>query len=119
MGLFVECPLSARSWRRTHVSRPVGLHLGSCYSFSWFIRFDSSAASSRRSLYLQWQVYLRQHKPRILVVWGKHDPVFSVSGAMAIQRELPSSKVHILDAGHFALDDAAEDVAGGIRDFLR
>lgn len=68
--------------------------------------------------YPRWQAYLRQYRPPVLVVWGKHDPLFSVRGATAIQRELPSSLVHFLNAGHFALDDAADEIGEHIRAFI-
>ncbi len=69
--------------------------------------------------YPQWQEYLRTQKPPTLVVWGKHDPIFAVEGAQAIQRELPSTELHLLDAGHFATNDVPGQIADYIDDFLR
>jgi pimeloyl-ACP methyl ester carboxylesterase len=51
-----------------------------------------------------WQQWLRDHQPPLLVLWGRYDPSFTVAGAEAYRREVPSAEVHILDAGHFALD---------------
>lgn len=68
--------------------------------------------------YPQWQHYLREHRPPMLVVWGKHDPSFTVEGAHAYGRDVPDARIHILDAGHFALDEACDEIAGHTRRFL-
>lgn len=68
--------------------------------------------------YPQWQHYLREHRPPMLVVWGKHDPSFTVEGAHAYRRDVPDAQIHILDAGHFALDEACDEIAGHTRRFL-
>jgi pimeloyl-ACP methyl ester carboxylesterase len=60
--------------------------------------------------YPAWQQWLREHQPPMLVLWGKYDPSFTVAGAEAYKRDVPSSEVHILDAGHFALDEKADEV---------
>lgn len=60
--------------------------------------------------YPAWQKWLRDHQPPLLVVWGKYDPSFTVAGAQAYQRDVPGAEVHILDAGHFALDEKADEV---------
>jgi len=54
--------------------------------------------------YPKWQQWLRDHQPPMLVVWGKYDPSFTVAGAEAYYRDDPQAEVHILDAGHFAMD---------------
>ncbi|ELY2561757.1 alpha/beta fold hydrolase [Cronobacter sakazakii] len=46
-----------------------------------------------------------------LILWGKYDPSFIVPGAEAYLRDLPDAELHILDAGHFALDEASDAVA--------
>jgi pimeloyl-ACP methyl ester carboxylesterase len=68
--------------------------------------------------YPAWDAWLRQHQPRTLVIWGKYDPSFQVAETAAIQRDLPSAEVHILDAGHFALYDRPDEIAQLISDFL-
>ena len=55
--------------------------------------------------YPTWQAWLREHRPPMLVVWGKWDPSFAVGGALAYKRDVPDAEVHILEAGHFALDE--------------
>jgi len=54
---------------------------------------------------------LREHKPPILVVWGRNDPSFIAPGAEAFKRGLPDAEIHLLDAGHFALDEKNDDIA--------
>lgn len=68
--------------------------------------------------YPQWQHYLREHRPPMLVVWGKYDPSFTVEGAHAYRRDVPDAQVHILDAGHFALDEACDEIVDHTRRFL-
>ena len=73
---------------------------------------------SNVAAYPAWQAWLREHRPPMLVVWGKWDPSFAVGGAAAYKRNVPDAEVHILDAGHFALDEKLDEVAALIRDFL-
>jgi pimeloyl-ACP methyl ester carboxylesterase len=68
--------------------------------------------------YPRWQAWLRQHRPPTLVLWGRYDPSFIVPGALAYQRDVPTAELHILDAGHFALDEQTDTVAQLTRDFL-
>ena len=68
--------------------------------------------------YPAWQAWMREHKPPMLVVWGKYDPSFAVGGATAYKRDVPDAEVHILDAGHFALDEKVDEIADLIRAFL-
>jgi len=69
-------------------------------------------------LYDQWHAYFRRYQPPALVMWGKGDEVFAVEGATAYHADLPSAEVHILDAGHFALETQAGPIAAYIRDFM-
>jgi pimeloyl-ACP methyl ester carboxylesterase len=68
--------------------------------------------------YPSWQAYLRTHRPPILVVWGKYDPSFAVAGASAYGRDVPDAEIHLLEAGHFALDEASDEIAAYINVFL-
>jgi pimeloyl-ACP methyl ester carboxylesterase len=54
--------------------------------------------------YPKWQQWLRDHQPALLVLWGRYDTSFTIAGGEAYQRDDPRAEVHILDAGHFALD---------------
>ena len=68
--------------------------------------------------YPKWQAYLRDVHPPTLVVWGKHDSSFTVAGAVAYGEDVPEAEVHLLDAGHFALDEAAPQITELIRRFF-
>ncbi len=68
--------------------------------------------------YPQWQRYMREHQPPMVVLWGRHDPSFAVEGAHAYRRDIPDAQVHLLDAGHFALDEACDEIAAHTRRFL-
>ena len=68
--------------------------------------------------YPQWQAYLRAHQPPTLVVWGRNDPYFTPAGAHAIARDVPNARIHLLDTGHFALEDHGTEIASEIRGFL-
>lgn len=68
--------------------------------------------------YPEWQAYLRKHQPPTLITWGANDQIFPAAGARAYLRDLPKAELHLLDTGHFALEDKAEDIAGLIRGFL-
>jgi pimeloyl-ACP methyl ester carboxylesterase len=68
--------------------------------------------------YSAWQAWLRERKPTTLVVWGRNDPSFIAPGAEAFQRDLPDAEIHLLDAGHFALDEKNDEIASLILTFL-
>jgi pimeloyl-ACP methyl ester carboxylesterase len=61
--------------------------------------------------YPRWQEWLRDTQPPLLVVWGRYDPSFEVAEAEAYRRDVPDAEVHVIDAGHFALDEAPGLVA--------
>jgi pimeloyl-ACP methyl ester carboxylesterase len=68
--------------------------------------------------YPRWQQWLREHHPRLLVVWGTYDPSFAVEGAGAYRADVADAQIHLLPAGHFALDEAPDEVARLAREFL-
>jgi pimeloyl-ACP methyl ester carboxylesterase len=68
--------------------------------------------------YPRWQSWMRKQQPRMLVLWGKHDLSFQITEPEAYRRDVPDAEVHILDAGHFALDTAADEIAGHVAQFL-
>lgn len=69
-------------------------------------------------LYPDWQRYFREHQPPTLIVWGKNDHIFPAEGAHPYLRDLPSAELHVLDTGHFALEEDGERIAAAIRSFL-
>src|SRR5712672_3335007 len=68
--------------------------------------------------YPKWQAWLREKQPRLLVIWGKFDPSFAPSEPEAYRRDVPNAQVHLLDAGHFALDTVADEIAALLRGFV-
>jgi pimeloyl-ACP methyl ester carboxylesterase len=73
---------------------------------------------SNLPLYPQWQEYFRKYQPPTLVVWGKNDNIFLKEGAIPYQRDLKNVEVHLLDTGHFALEEEGELIAKLISRFL-
>lgn len=69
-------------------------------------------------LYPQFQKFLRERQPPALIVWGKNDAIFPAAGARAYLRDLPRAELHLLDTGHFALEDQGDEIARLMRAFL-
>ena len=62
---------------------------------------------------------MREKQPRLLVIWGKYDLSFELTEPEAYRKDVPKAEVHVLEAGHFALDVAADEIAAIIRAFLQ
>ena len=62
---------------------------------------------------------MRDKQPRLLVLWGKYDLSFEISEPKAYRRDVPTAQGHILDAGHFALDTAADQIAQIVQGFMK
>jgi pimeloyl-ACP methyl ester carboxylesterase len=73
---------------------------------------------SNVALYDKWHAYFREHQPRTLIVWGQNDPFFRVEGAKAFLRDLPNAELHLLDGGHFAIEEHSQAIADQITRFL-
>jgi pimeloyl-ACP methyl ester carboxylesterase len=69
--------------------------------------------------YPQWQAWLQKKQPRLLVLWGKHDLSFDLGEPERYRKDVPSAGVHVLDAGHFALDTKADEIAALIGQFMK
>jgi len=74
---------------------------------------------SNPPLYPEWQAYFRKHQPPMLIVWGKNDQIFPPAGAHPYLRDLPNAELHLLDTGHFALEEEGEQIARRMRAFLK
>ena len=68
-------------------------------------------------LYPEWQRFLRERKPRTLIFWGQEDLFFTPAGGEAYLADLPSAELHRLEAGHFAVEEHLEYIAGNMRRF--
>jgi pimeloyl-ACP methyl ester carboxylesterase len=64
------------------------------------------------------QRYFRESQVPLLPVWGANDEIFGPDGARAFTRDLPDAEVHLLDAGHFALESELEAITERTSDFL-
>lgn len=73
---------------------------------------------SNPKLYPAFQEYFRKHQPPLLAAWGKNDAHFLPAGALAYKRDLPEAEIHLLDAGHFALETHAAEISRLMLDFL-
>ena len=69
-------------------------------------------------LYPEWQQYFRDHQPPTLIVWGKNDYIFPADGAYPYKRDLKNLEFHLLDTGHFALEEKGDEIANYILTFL-
>jgi pimeloyl-ACP methyl ester carboxylesterase len=73
---------------------------------------------SNPPLYPKWQEYFRKYQPPLLIVWGKNDQIFPAAGAEPYKRDLKTIEFHLLDTGHFALEEDGDTIAGLMRAFL-
>jgi pimeloyl-ACP methyl ester carboxylesterase len=73
---------------------------------------------SNPPLYPQWQEYFRKYQPPTLIVWGKNDYIFPADGAYPYKQDLKDIEFHLLDTGHFALEEDGELIASHIARFI-
>lgn len=74
--------------------------------------------STNLAFYPAWQEYFRQHQPPTLIVWGENDYIFPAEGAYPYKRDLNNLEFHLLNAGHFPLEDNNDKISALIDDFL-
>jgi pimeloyl-ACP methyl ester carboxylesterase len=79
----------------------------------WFYDYRTNVDA-----YPIWQAWLQKNQPRLLVIWGKHDLSFDPGEPERYRKDVPNAEVHVLDAGHFALDTKPDEIARLVRDFL-
>jgi pimeloyl-ACP methyl ester carboxylesterase len=68
--------------------------------------------------YPDWQAYFREFQPPTIITWGKNDYIFPPEGAIPYKRDLKNIDFHLLDTGHFALEEDGGLIASLIRNFL-
>ncbi|OCL03546.1 alpha/beta-hydrolase, partial [Glonium stellatum] len=73
---------------------------------------------SNVKLYPEFQKYFRESQVPLLAVWGKNDEIFPPAGAEAFKKDLPKAEIHLLDAGHFAVETETEEIARLMLAFL-
>jgi pimeloyl-ACP methyl ester carboxylesterase len=69
--------------------------------------------------YPKWQAWMQKTQPKLLVLWGKHDLSFDPGEPERYRKDVPAADVHVLDAGHFALDTKAYEIAALVLEFMK
>jgi pimeloyl-ACP methyl ester carboxylesterase len=69
--------------------------------------------------YPKWQAWMQKTQPKLLVIWGKHDLSFDLGEPARYRKDVPKAEVHVLDAGHFALDTKANEIASLVKQFMK
>ena len=69
--------------------------------------------------YPKWQAWMQKTQPRLLVIWGKYDLSFDAGEPERYRKDVPKAEIHVLDAGHFALDTKADEIAVLVRAFMK
>jgi len=69
--------------------------------------------------YPKWQAWMQNTQPKLLVVWGKHDLSFDPGEPERYRKDVPNAEVYVLDAGHFALDTNADEIAALVGQFMK
>jgi len=69
--------------------------------------------------YPKWGAWMQKAQPRLLVIWGKYDLSFDPGEPERYRKDVPHAEVHVLDAGHFALDTKPDEIAALVREFVK
>jgi pimeloyl-ACP methyl ester carboxylesterase len=62
--------------------------------------------------------YFREKQPPTLIVSGANDEIFPGNNQKQYLGDLPNAELHLLDSGHFALEDKCLEIASLMNDFL-
>jgi len=110
-GVHDATRVDPAAWQhdQTHLDRPGNVEI----QLDLFYDYRTNVA-----LYPQFQDFFRTRQPPTLIVWGINDEIFPAPGARAYLKDLPRAELHLLDTGHFALEDKGEEIAGLMLDFL-
>lgn len=68
--------------------------------------------------YPKWQALFREHDVPTLLMWGQNDHIFPAEGAHPYKRDLTNLEFHLLDTGHFALEEFGDEIASRMLGFL-
>ncbi len=68
--------------------------------------------------YPKWQALFREHQTPTLLMWGKNDHIFPADGAHPYKRDLENLEFHLLDTGHFALEEYGNEIAAEMIRFM-
>jgi pimeloyl-ACP methyl ester carboxylesterase len=62
--------------------------------------------------------YLAKHRPRAMLLWGRHDAFFDIAEVHSWMLDLPRMEAHVFDAGHFLLETHALKAAELMLEFV-
>jgi pimeloyl-ACP methyl ester carboxylesterase len=120
--------LEATKWQYTHGVRDVSVISPDAWLHAQDILDRPGNQAIQLALFLsygdnpreypRWHEYFRKHQPPTLIVWGKNDQIFPAAGAHPYQRDLKDVEFHLLDTGHFALEEDGAAIARLMREFL-
>ena len=110
-GVQDESRIDPAAWLydQAHLDRPGNVQIQLDLFYDYRTNVD---------LYPRFQEFFRHRKPPTLIVWGKNDDIFPAPGALAYLKDLPDAELHLLDTGHFALEDKGEEIATLMLEFL-
>ena len=110
-GVRDVAAISPDTWTldRAHLDRPGNVDI----QLDLFLDYGTNPA-----LYPLWHAVFREYQPPLLAVWGEHDEIFGPDGARAFARDLPDAEIHLLDTGHFALEEDGATIGRLMLDFL-
>ncbi len=121
-------PLESTTWQYTNGVRNVGILSPDGWNMDqYFLDRKGNekiqlelfySYGTNPPLYPRWQEYFRKHQPPTLIVWGKNDVIFPAQGAEPYKRDLNDIEFHLLDTGHFALEEDGNIIADTIRNFM-
>jgi len=111
-GVQDSSKVSPDNWMHDiqHISRPENKEI----QLALFYDYQNNV-----TLYPSWQKLLRKHQPPTLIVWGKNDIIFPSEGAYPYKKDLKNVEFHLLDTGHFALEEKGEEIASYIDGFMK
>jgi pimeloyl-ACP methyl ester carboxylesterase len=69
--------------------------------------------------YPKWQTWMQKTQPKLLVIWGRHDLSFDPGEPERYRKDVLNAEIHVLDAGHFALDTKADEISSLVREFMK
>src|SRR3989442_10636337 len=69
--------------------------------------------------YPEWNAYLKERRPKTLILWGRNDPFLVPAAAESVKLDVPTAEVRYFDGGHFALDENADAFAEAINETFR
>lgn len=120
---------TALAWQYTHGTRNVDAILPD----NWLLDIERMQRPGQHDMHLdlfhdyqnnlkaytEWQNYLRENQPPVLITWGKNDAFFTTEGAEAYRRDVDDLEIVLLDTGHFPLEEQGEVIAERTRSFLK